>query len=492
MLRASDELGRELSLDIDELPCMGAEDELLFRPSGSAEWATPPAREPSPPPSSVRPSEAGEAAKRHVGEAVDALDKKRAERLQRNRQSAHNLRERKRLYTERVEAELAVSKAQATQLAARVSALTAENGVLRTENSFLRGVFRDRTATPTAPADAATPPLRSTHKRARGAGATMALSLVAVLGLVGYHGEPTAAPGGRAAGGSMRRAMAETLDGPGLSLALPDTAGGDGAQAGRDHAAVPSLPQALLPYVRLHDEGTEVTLDWAALCQLGALQLGSDRYIILPPSQLRELGWAATPLGASPGTGPSHPLSPSGEHGWRHWLPVLDVGGSSRTARESATILLEEEGEDVSLGGGVIDETIVRPKVMVMDNASSSPSSSSDHIHRVLHMLSSMSQDDKKVMLDLLTSDAEHDRSKPDEGNSSDSGVPHSHSQWTTATPTAVSTLSILLPGKGGGEGEDGGHASGDRAAEVIELSCGLARTWKVGPLEAGRQAGRH
>ena len=90
-------------------------------------------------------------------------------------------------------------------------------------------------------------------------------------------------------------------------------------------------------------------------------------------------------------------------------------------------------------------------------------------------MLSSMSQDDRKVMLHLLTSDAEQDATHAEKSSSGSTGD-HEYSQWTVASPR-LSSLSILLPAMPDLE-EDEGEGTG--AAEVVELSCGLARTWRI------------
>jgi hypothetical protein len=54
----------------------------------------------------------------------------------------------------------------------------------------------------------------------------------------------------------------------------------------------------------------------------------------------------------------------------------------------------------------------------------------------------------------------------------------HEYSQWTVASPR-LSSLSILLPAMPHLK-EDEREVEGTGAAEVVELSCGLARTWRI------------
>ena len=465
---------------VDELPGMRLdEEEMLFHTYSPACSWTPPADMPSPPADTAR-------AEKHVEREAEALSRKRASRLERNRQSAQNLRERKRLYTERVEAELEASKAQVVQLRSQVSALTAENGVLRQENGFLRGVLRDRSNS--APLATSTPPPSwPASKRARRAGA-MALSVAAVLGLVAcQQSAPQIGGAYGAAETTTHRSMLERDD-P-ATLALPDYGKQDttATATGGEVTPVPSLSQALLPYVHDNGESAGATLDWPALCQLGALQLGSDRYILLPFSELQELGrvGATRPsisVGrpdwqqqvASPPVVPIHPrddfssVHASGAvvvHAMQKGLVTQDaMSRSGKAAQASST--LENDGY---------------PAKPTLEHApgeshTSSSSKSTEHIHRVLHMLSSMTKDDRKVMLHLLTSDADED----EQSSSGFASEPHrrAHSQWTAAPPR-LSSLSVLLPAMP--HFEDGElEEDGEGAAEVVELSCGLARTWRI------------
>lgn len=481
---------------IDELPGMRVdEEEMLFRPySGACSW-TPPTHTPSPPGLLIEQVDA-ERAEKHVEQAADALGSKRALRLERNRQSAQNLRERKRLYTQRIETELEASKAQVVQLVSQVSALTAENSVLRQENDFLRGVLKGR---PTAelPTTVSRPPSCPTSKRAR-RGGTMALTVAAVLGLAACHQSmPQIGQVHGASDGATHRTLLEH-DAP-ATLALPDfrehytqafsnTAPTPvAATTGDQVTPSPSLSQALLPYVHVRkgDSRNKAALDWRALCQLGVLQLGSDRYIMLPFSELQELGWIAT--------GPS-----SINTGGRVWQPRT-VNTVADDVASPPSILVgsrEDFGTHASIGVvGVVEDGLVgmtstassaaentdnqaNPKLeqTASDSRASSSSASSDHIHRVLNMLSAMTQDDRKVMLHLLTSDAEQDSEKSNSGSTS--ADDHEYSEWTATSPR-LSSLSILLPAlPQSGSTED---ASDSRtAAEVVELSCGLARTWKI------------
>lgn len=485
---------------IDELPGMKLDDEILFRPYSSATcaWQTPPADTPSPPaevtenhtanPLPVEHANVG-LVEKHVEQAAEALGRKRASRLERNRQSAQNLRERRRLYTQRVEAELEASKAHVVQLGSQVSALTAENGVLRQENEFLRGVLQGR-SNAESPVSS-TPPSRPPGKRARRAGA-MALSVAAVLGLAACH---QSVP--QFDGGSAHRAMLEHDDS--APLALPDYrdynteafgTAGIPATTATGRTPVPTLSQALLPYVHVRDddEVSEATVDWAALCQLGALQLGSHRHILLPFSDLQDLGWLGRPSAVSTigqdwhqqvATPPAVPMrgrelfgTAHGSTGLHALQDELIIQGTVSRSGQAAQISSTENDGDME------EPSAEHPSG---ESRASSSSSSSEHIHRVLHMLSSMSQDDKKVMLHLLTSDAEQD--EPVAENSSNSGSTsmldgHEHSQWTVASPS-LSSLSILLPAMPHSqEGDREGEGAG--AAEVVELSCGLARTWRI------------
>lgn len=471
---------------IDELPGMKLDEEMLFRPYSTVtcSWQTPPADTPSPP---AEPAEA-ELVEKHVEKAAEALGRKRASRLERNRQSAQNLRERKRLYTQRVEAQLEASKAQVVQLGSQVSALAAENGVLRQENEFLRGVLQGRSSAeaPTA----STPPPRSPGKRARRAGA-MALSVAAVLGLAACHQSVPRTGGIESA---VRRAMLEHDDS--ATLALPDyrdydteAFGTDGTAAATAAGQVPTLSQALLPYVHVRDDGeeAEATMDWSALCQLGALQIGSHRHILLPFSDLQELGWLARPAAVSSVshewqqqvvTPPAVPMRARDEFSTAHVSTALHAlqdeliiqGGATRSGQVAQISSAENDGDP--------EEPMTEGASG--DSRTSSSSSSSEHIHRVLHMLSSMSQDDRKVMLHLLTSDAEQDTTHAEKSSSGSTGVPdgHEYSQWTVASPR-LSSLSILLPAMPHLK-EDEREVEGTGAAEVVELSCGLARTWRI------------
>eukprot|EP01043_Picozoa_sp_COSAG02_P008278 COSAG02_NODE_262_length_26647_cov_21.607240_5_plen_508_part_00 len=488
---------------IDELPGMKLDDEILFRPysSASCAWQTPPADTPSPPaevtenhaakPSSVEHATSAEVglAEKHVEQAAEAMARKRASRLERNRQSAQNLRERRRLYTQRVEAELEASKAHVVQLGSQVSALTAENGVLRQENEFLRGVLQGR-SNPESPVSS-TPPSRPPGKRARRAGA-MTLSVAAVLGLAACH-QSVPQFGGVSDGAesTAHRAMLEHDES--TLLALPDDRDYDTEDFGTAAAAagqVPTLSQALLPYVHVRDDGevSEATMDWPALCQLGALQLGSHRHILLPFSDLQDLGWLAR----------TSAVSTMG-HDWHQQVatpPPVPIRGRELFGAAHASAAVHALQDELIIQGGVSrsgqaahisstenDGDLEKPNAEhpTGESRTSSSSSSSEHIHRVLHMLSSMSQDDKKVMLHLLTSDAEHD--EPLAENSSNSGSTsmldgHEHSQWTVAS-RSLSSLSILLPAMPHSqEGKREGEGAG--AAEVVELSCGLARTWRI------------
>lgn len=105
---------------------------------------TPPFNAPSSPEqaSSSKSSSGGLAAY-----SADDLQQKRAARLARNRQSAQELRNRKRQYAERVGQENESLRLQSSQLQARVSSLTAENNLLREENNFYRGMLAGRSAT---------------------------------------------------------------------------------------------------------------------------------------------------------------------------------------------------------------------------------------------------------------------------------------------------------------------------------------------------------
>lgn len=476
---------------IDELPGMKLDEEMLFRPYSGAtcSWQTPPADMPSPPP--AEPAKV-ELAQKHVEQAAEELGRKRASRLERNRQSAQNLRERKRLYTQRVEAELEASKAQVVQLGSQVSALTAENGVLRRENEFLRGVLQARSGAESPVAS--TPPSRPPGKRARRAGA-MALSVAAVLGLTAcHHSEPTGAFGGTE--GTAHRAMLEHDDS--ATLALPyyrdyntevfDTGGTAAATATGQVLPVPTLSQALLPYVHTRDDGedAEAMMDWPALCQLGALQLGSHRHILLPFSDLQELGWLARPAAVSTvghdwqvPTRPAVPMRARDDFSAAHASTALHSlqdeliiqGGTIRSGQASQILSASENHGDLQ------EPTAQAPSG---EPRTSSSSSSSEHIQRVLHMLSSMSQDDRKVMLHLLTSDAELDATDAETSSSDSADTPdgHQHSQWTVAS-TRLPSLSILLPAMPHLE-EPGHDGEGAGPPEVVELSCGLARTWRI------------
>ena len=467
---------------VDELPGMRLdEEEMLFRPYSAACSWTPPADMPSPP--GGEPADTVRAEK-HVEREAEALSRKRASRLERNRQSAQNLRERKRLYTERVEAELAVSKAQVVQLRSQVSALTAENGVLYQENVFLRGILQARSH-PTSLATSSTPPSWPAGKRARRAGA-MALSVAAVLGLVACQQSAPQIGAYGVAETTARRSMLER-DEPAI-LALPDYgeqdteafSGANATATGGEVTPVPSLSQALLPYVHDNGESAGTTLDWPALCQLGALQLGSDRYILLPFSELQELGWvgATTPSSVSVGrpdwrqqvaSPPVVPIRPRDDFSSVHASGAVVVH-----AMQKGLIIQDATSRSTEEDDG-------NPAKPTLEHASgelrtSSSSKSTEHIHRVLHMLSSMTKDDRKVMLHLLTSDADED----EQSSSGFASEPHgrAHSEWTAASP-GLSSLSILLPAMphlGDGEFEE----DGEGAAEVVELSCGLARTWRI------------
>ena len=468
-----------------ELPC--PEDELFLAQASSwADSSTPPADAPTSPGTFVAeqtgtdPRHPAQSQKRprprpHAEErpqqqqqhySVETLDDKRKQRLERNRQSAQDLRKRKREYTSRVEAECDKFRAQAVSAQARVSALSAENAVLREENAFYRGIVQGRAATPATPtaggsaapgfdlgsgSGGATPP-RSQRKMGAGA---LALSFVAVLGLSGYGGGGGAASEG--VGAAARRAMASDGD-DSLALALPGATASHQAawfqptagHAGAVGSSGVSLTQALLPYLHAHGESGagEQALDWVALAQLGKLQLGADVFIFFPVD-LHGLGWFEATASSAGG-------------GDRRWLDV-PRSTASIAAPTVASILIEEGAEQRAWPILVVEEPAAAaddsaPKVV--STAASGSGRQGRHVDRVLHMLSSMTQVDKKLMLHLLTTDAEA------EGDENSDGTP---GQWSAASP-ALSSLSILLPA-GTGEG-----------AEVVEVSCGLvARRWRVG-----------
>lgn len=229
--------------------------------------------------------------------STDDLQAKRAARLARNRQSAKELRNRKRHYAERVGQENETLKLQSAELQARVSSLTAENKLLRQENNFYRRMLARRpdnmsvsaTQTPVTPRRAAT----HSRKSARGVG--ILASLLAVIGMTVNQDQLPARAHTPAMiisdtqPPSSRRALDEDdEDNQGGRLALPDQNLVSRAQESGATAVASDiglvLRNAATPLTPTAEAASEATL-----------QLGTRRFVLsVADSAVR---WVAAPLG---------------------------------------------------------------------------------------------------------------------------------------------------------------------------------------------------
>jgi len=127
---------------------------------------------PAPAPPAPRPKAAST---RHVGKMTFSdIEARRLERLNKNKKAAQALRRRKKQYLQQADADLRRLKEQNTLLRNKVSALAAENEVLRQENVFYADLFSKRPG-------AAAPKIRPAGRAGQVALGIMAVTMVVTL-----------------------------------------------------------------------------------------------------------------------------------------------------------------------------------------------------------------------------------------------------------------------------------------------------------------------
>lgn len=237
---------------------------------------------------------------------ANEIQKKRAARLARNRQSAQELRNRKRQYAERVEQENETLKSQSSQLQARVSSLTAENNLLRQENDFYRGMLAGRATTSTTSAQ--TPTAKAVPAKAKGRKSARGVSVLAsLLAIIGMTVNQQPVPSRMDAAGlvvsesvplSSRRALGDTdqeeQDEQDEQLALPDK----DLLMRRQHKSSATAVASDVGLV-MKDAATPLipTAEDAKSSSLATLQFGTRGFILAAADSA--VRWVATPLGGN-------------------------------------------------------------------------------------------------------------------------------------------------------------------------------------------------
>jgi hypothetical protein len=290
---------------LDTLPPMEADsmvldqDFAIIRESKRQKPCTPPFNTPSSPEQASGKSSSGGLA---TYCAVD-LQQKRAARLARNRQSAQELRNRKRQYAERVGQENETLKLQSSQLQARVSSLTAENNLLREENNFYRGMLAGRSATPVTPsvqtpdASQRTVQLSTAGKGKSARGVGILASLLAVIGMTANQDQVPSTMdspslfAGDTVPPSYRRALDETDEaGPDERLALPDKS----LLMRREHSSATVVASDVGLVIRNAAAPLIPSAEGAEPSSIATLQLGTRRFILATADSA--VRWAATPV----------------------------------------------------------------------------------------------------------------------------------------------------------------------------------------------------
>jgi len=293
---------------LDSLPALESSSMLLDQEHitgadlNSQKPCTPPVNAPS------SPEQATGSQPQHADLAAynaDELQRKRAARLARNRQSAQELRNRKRQYAQRVEQENEALKSHTSQLQAQVSSLTAENKLLRQENDFYRGMLASRTTsrnastaqTSSTPTKATQVPVASKRsKSARGVG--VLASLLAMIGMV-LNQEPVPSKmdaSDMVLGGTLPLSSRRALDAVDETnqddkLALPDKELLRRRQKGTATAVASDVGLV----VRDTTERLIPTTDATEASSVATLQLGTRRFILAAADSA--VRWVATPLG---------------------------------------------------------------------------------------------------------------------------------------------------------------------------------------------------
>lgn len=384
---------------LDTLPALDSSSMLLDQEpiSGakltSQKPCTPPVNAPS------SPEQVTGSQLQHAGLAAynaDELQRKRAARLARNRQSAQELRNRKRQYAERVEQENEALKSHTSQLQAHISSLTAENKLLRQENDFYRGMLASRTTTKNvSTAQTSSTPKKPTQvpvssqrsKSARGVGV-----LASLLAMIGMTLNQEQAPSKMAASGmglgdalpvSSRRALdAVDASDPDETLALPDkdllrrretgaatAVASDVGLVVRD-AAVPLIPAT---------DATEAS-------SVATLQLGTRRFILAAADSA--VRWVATPLGGSDS------------------VPYADLEGSDAVgAVVSGAPNAAEQQDDYILGGPTRKATVAlgqQQDAASKDTAVALCWTEQDTTEFLVRMLAGMDTNEKQQVINML------------------------------------------------------------------------------------------
>lgn len=263
---------------------------------------TPPFNAPSSPEQVSRKSSGGGLATY----SAEDLQQKRAARLARNRQSAQELRNRKRQYAERIGQENDRLRLQTSQLQARVSSLTAENNLLREENNFYRGMLAGRSsATPVTSSvekpDASQRALQDSNagnvrKSARGVG--ILASLLAVIGMTANQDQvpSTMASQGLSVGDAVpplyRRALDETDEsGSDERLALPDKS----LLMRREHSSATVVASDVGLVIRNAAAPLIPIADAAEPSSIATLQLGTTRFVLSAAAD-NIVRWVSTPV----------------------------------------------------------------------------------------------------------------------------------------------------------------------------------------------------
>jgi regulator of replication initiation timing len=327
--------------------------------------------------------------------SADELNKKRETRLARNRQSAQELRKRKRQYTEQIAQQCENLKSQSSQLHARVSALTAENNLLRQENDFYRGMLQRR-STATAPSTAAsvhTPPSgpAKSGKAARGVG--VLASLLAMIGMTAITQGPVPSSlgaTGEVAGGlaplTARRAMQGEEEDLDERLALPDEEL-VAQHTSSSHATAVASDVGLV----LKDAASPLLPSSAA-----TLQLGTRRFILAAADNA--VRWVSTPLGGVGGMGGPAPAAAS--------------SSSESALLDLAIPIVVEEQDDYILGGPSRKlQVTVTPQTQEVpedeqqaktDTAVALPWTEDDTTEFLRRMLASMEASEKQQVINML------------------------------------------------------------------------------------------